>query len=764
MKKLKKEGKFKNLSMTKKLSKNKIENKAKAHNFKKEIDDKNLIEKVYIVENVDCANCAAKIERRINNLPEIQSATYTFATQKLKVVAENPDKLLDKMSKIADTIEPNATINEINPKRKKSARQIDIEIKKKKRKEIVALIGFFIYITGIGIYHLMDIEKVAVGLFVFSYILLGGEVVLTALKNISRGQIFDENFLMSIATIGAFAIGEYPEAIGVMFFYRIGEFLEDKAVDKSRSQIDSINALKSEKAILIVEDKEKTIEKEIDVEDVKVGDIILLKAGMRVPVDGKVVSGETSVDKSPITGETLQIFVEEGDELVSGSINLTGTIKMEATKILKESMITTIINAIDEAVESKPKMERFITRFAAVYTPIVVAVALITAIAGSIITGNHDKWVYIALTFLVISCPCALVLSVPMTYFAGIGVVAKQGILFKGGIVLERLKNIKHIVFDKTGTLTKGNFQVEKMVYTQELFTEMGIDADRSMAEKNLLSMAYVCEKNSQHPIAVSITKAIKDRIDNLEPLNKIAYQVVEEKGKGMIATLGEEQILCGNERLMEKYNVDVTKHLLDFQGTVVIIAKNGKVMGSISISDQVKDDSVEAIEKLKKQGYKISMITGDNKDTAKHMAWKMGIDEVFSEILPHEKFKIIKGMRKAKKGIMFVGDGINDGPVLAGADVGVAMGSGTDVAIQAADVVLLNSNLNSLAKMLKISKKANFIAISNVVFAIGVKLAVMLFGLFGIASMWTAVFADSGVTVLCLLNSMTLFKYKDIE
>lgn len=728
-------------------AKNKISNK------KARLDSNNLIEKTYIIENIDCGSCAAKIERRINNLSEVQYATFTFATKKLKVQAENPDNLLPTFIKIATTVEPDAKIYSQDDLKKEEIKKSD-ESQKLDLSKIGKFLGALLYLTAL-ILNITSFDKFSLGLFIISYILLGGEVLITAFRNILKGQIFDENFLMSIATLGAFAISEYPEAVGVMLFYQIGEFLEEKAISKSRKQIASISQLKTETAILISEINGEIIEKNIKIEDVKIDDILLIKPGMRIPVDGVLLDKQANVDKSSITGEHLPEYIEKGESLISGSINLDTPIKMKVEKPLLESMITTIINSIDEAVESKPKMERFITKFASIYTPIVVLIAVLTSLLGGYLTQDWYKWFYIALTFLVISCPCALVLSIPMTYFAGIGAVAKQGILFKGGIVLERLKNIKHIVFDKTGTLTKGNFSVEKIIYTENA------SEDTNEMENNILSLAYICEKHSTHPIAKSIVETCKKRIGNLQPLDDLYFNITEIKGQGIIAKSRNEEIICGNAKIMESNNISIEKTLLDEQNSFVLVAKNHKIIGSIVISDELKDDSLETITQLVSRGYKVSMLTGDNKNIAENMAQKLGLTDVFAGVLPHEKLKTVQDLRSTNNGVLFVGDGINDAPVLAGADVGVAMGSGTDVAIESADIVLLNSNPKAVLRILEIAKKSNSIAFANISFAIGIKIAVLVLGLLGVASMWMAVFADSGVTVLCLLNSLRLFKQK---
>ncbi|MBQ3113485.1 MAG: cadmium-translocating P-type ATPase [Phascolarctobacterium sp.] len=576
---------------------------------------------------------------------------------------------------------------------------------------------------------------------IIAYLLLGGKIVLTALKNFAKGHVFDENFLMTVATLGAFAIQAWEEAVGVMFFYRVGEYFEHRAVEKSRGQIMAAVDMRPEVVNKIVNDEVQII----PAADTKVGDILLVRVGDRIPLDGTVIEGEGLVDTSPVTGEPVPVKCTVGDEVVSGCVNTSGMLKLRVEKVLAESMVTKILDSVENAATSKPAIDKFITRFARVYTPFVVVVALLTAVVPSLIAGEWGKWIYTALTFLVISCPCALVLSVPLAFFSGIGAGSKLGILFKGGVVMEALKNIKAVVMDKTGTVTKGNFVVQN------------ISAVEGMDEKELLQICAGAELASTHPIAASVVVAAKEQGLELERPEKFE----ELAGEGLVAYYGEDVVLCGNAKLLQRYAVDLKGYSEVESGSEVLVAFNGKYIGQLLVSDTLKEDAKVAVKMLKSQGLVTAMLTGDGEREAKAIAKIVGIDEVHAKILPQEKLQELQSLREKYGAVMFVGDGINDAPVLAGANVGAAMGSGADAAIEAADVVFMNSEMTSIPKAINIAKETGNIAWQNVIFALGVKAVIMVAGLLGYASMWAAVFADTGVAMLCVMNSVRILYKK---
>ena len=568
------------------------------------------------------------------------------------------------------------------------------------------------------------------------------DVLITAAKNIGKGRVFDENFLMGVATIAAIVIGDYKEAVGVMLFYRVGELFEDIAVARSRSQIMEAVDLRPEVVNLVEQDG--TI-REIPAEEAKVGDVLLVRAGDRIPLEGVVLEGESRLDTSPVTGEPVPVAVVPGSSVTSGCVNLSGVLKMRAEKVLEDSMVTRILNSVENAAASKPKIDRFITRFSKVYTPVVVALAGAKAIIPSILTGDWNYWIYTAITFLVISCPCALVLSVPLAFFSGIGAGSKKGILFKGGVAIEALQNVKAVVMDKTGTITKGNFVVQEIVPAG------------SYSQDELLKAAASCEEASSHPIAVSIMAAANERRLSVEH----AKQVKEISGNGILAELSEGTVLCGNRRLLEQNQVDLSAYQPKAYGTEVLLAVDGVYAGYLVISDTVKEDASQAVAAMKQQNIRTVMLTGDAKENAQAVAEKIGIDEVHAKLLPQDKVTELQKIRQKQGSVMFVGDGINDAPVLAGADVGAAMGSGADAAIEAADVVLMTSSMEAIPQSLKIARATGRIAKQNVAFALVIKALVMVFGLLGLANMWMAVFADTGVAVICILNAIRILYKK---
>ena len=681
------------------------------------------------------------MEARIQALPEVKEATITFTTNQLQVVTEGDKDLLEEFQKICAAIESEVIVKRkvsVNKKEEKKKREQEQQEKKREQKreriEIVAGAGLFLA----GILLKDKYELFSTILFVSSYLTLGWEILLTAGKNICKGRMLDENFLMSIATLGAFAIQEYAEAVGVMLFYRIGEMFEHIAVEKSRGQIMSAVDLRPE----VVSREQNGVTEVIPAEQAQVGDLLIVRPGDRIPLDGTVLDGESRIDTSPVTGEPVPVKVEKGDSLVS--VNTSGLLKMRVEKVLEDSMVTRILDSVEHAAASKPKIDKFITRFARVYTPFVVALALATAILPSLVTGNWSYWVYTALTFLVISCPCALVLSVPLAFFSGIGAGSKRGILFKGGVAIEALQGVKTVVMDKTGTITEGNFVVQKCVANE-------------MEEEELLRLAAVCEKNSTHPIGTSILLAAEERKVSVPDPERIT----EISGKGIEAVLDGRQILCGNQKLMEQYQVDLTNGPKGSYGTEVLVAVDGEFAGFLVISDTIKKDAVSAVQELKRQKIRTAMLTGDAKESAEAVAEQTGIDEVHARLLPEEKLGELTKIREQNGSVMFVGDGINDAPVLAGADVGAAMGSGADAAIEAADVVFMTSSMEAIPASLEIARSTNRIAKQNVLFALAIKVVVMVLGLAGFADMWLAVFADTGVAMLCVLNSIRILYKK---
>lgn len=690
--------------------------------------------KIYMLENLGCAHCAAKMEEKIGEIPGVLEATITFATKQLRVTAEDPDVYLDEIRKICSSIESQVKVEPRNLKLRESVKSEKAVEEKKKLGDLpVILIGVILFIAGNVCNSLW--------IFICAYLILGGKILLEAVKNISHGQIFDENFLMCIATIGAFVIQEYPEAVGVMLFYRIGEYFEEKAVERSRSQIMEAVDLRPETVYLIL--GEEAVE--IAAEEAKIGDLLLIRPGDRIPLDGVVVSGESRIDTSPITGEPVPVAVKSGSKIISGCVNTSGQLMMQVEKPLSESMVTRILDSVENAAASKPKLDRFITRFAKVYTPIVILLAVTTAILPSIFTGDWNYWVYTALTFLVMSCPCALVLSVPLAFFSGIGAGSKKGILFKGGASLEFLSKIGAVVMDKTGTVTEGNFQVQKIVSTWRY------------SEEELLRICASCEQRSTHPIAESIVRAAHEKGLNLErPL-----LLKEFAGHGVSAFLPQGRVYCGNQKLLVDNGIFISQNVEEVKGSVVFVSVDGRFAGYFVISDTIKKDAQSAIDHLKGMNLGTVMLTGDEKNSAEAVAAEVGIEKVYAKLLPQEKLETLQKLRTEYGSVMFVGDGINDAPVLAGADVGAAMGSGADAAIEAADAVFMTSSVESIPEAIQIAKATNRIAIQNVVFALAVKIFVMILGLAGHANMWMAVFADTGVAMICVMNSIRILYKK---
>ncbi len=849
-----------------------------------------MTKKIYILEHLGCANCAAKMEKRISNLPGVKEATITYATKQLRITAENPDALLSEIQEICSSIESEVIVTERTKiSHKKNSSKIEEqhrqernhhhkdscgcghehhhehhheescgcghehhhehhheepcgcghehhhehhheepcgcghehhhehhheepcgcghehhhehhheepcgcghehhhehhheepcgcghehhehetldELSKKEDKkhlsffckeniELLTIIaGAILFVIGEILHEaVFDGEAfppLLIGICLIAYFILGKDLILTAIKNLTKGEIFDENFLMSIATLGALAIQNYMEAVGVVLFFRIGEYFEHRAVENSRKSIIDAIDMRPEVVHLFSEGKEEII----DIESAAVGDLLLIRPGDKIPLDGLIVEGESQIDTSPVTGEPVPILVKAGDKIISGCVNNSGLLKMRVEKPLEESMVTRILDSVENAAANKPQMERFITRFARVYTPFVVIVAVLTAILPSLNLfpifphgGDWNYWIHTALTFLVISCPCALVLSVPLAFFSGLGAGSKKGILLKGGSSLEAMKHVKAVVMDKTGTITRGDFRVQKVFALLP-----------SYSETEILTYCASCEQNSTHPIANSIVDYARGKNLSLS----LPSSLEEIAGKGILATLDKKEILCGNKKLMEQYQFDTSDYNPDIFGSEVFIAIDGVLAGYIIIADTIKQESKSAIEMIHNLNIRTVMLTGDGEHSANAVAKETGIDEVYAKLLPQDKLEKLQEIRKKYGAVMFVGDGINDAPVLAGADVSAAMGSGADVAIETADVVFMNSSLSSIPESIQIAKDANNAATQNVVFALIIKAFVMILGLSGHANMWFAVFADSGVAMLCVLNSIRiLYKYK---
>ncbi len=695
-----------------------------------------LTVKTYLIKNLDCAHCASKIEKSIAEMPEVNEAVLTFTTKKLKVTAVHDVSLFEKIKKKCADIEPEAELTE-------ESAQKEATHEENEESDLTLIIsGAVIFAAAVLFEKVVDSQIISPVLFLISYLILGGKILISSIKSISKGKIFNENFLMSVATIAAFAIKEYPEAVGVMLFFRIGEYFEECAVEKSRKSVMSAVDMRPD-IINLVKDNNQIIQ--ISPETVKPDDIILVRPGDRIPLDGIIIEGQSSLDTSSLTGEHMPESVKPGDIVMSGCINTQGLIKIRVTKVLAESMVTRIINSVENAAAGKPKLDRFISRFANIYTPFVVIAAFLTAIIPSLITNDWHRWIYTAVTFLVISCPCAIVLSVPLTFFSGIGAGSKKGILFKSGSSIEAVRRVKAVIMDKTGTITNGTFSVNH------------IDLYNGFDENKLIKLCASCEVNSTHPVADGIVEKSKEKgIGTIEPEN-----VSEYAGMGISAVIDGSDVLCGNVKLMNKFSIDVSEYTSGKTGTDIICAVDGKLAGCFRISDTIKPDCYNAIKYMKSHSIKTVMLTGDSEESASAVAKESGIEKYFSKLLPEDKLDRMKEIRKEYGSVMFIGDGINDAPVLAGADVSAAMGSGADAAIEAADIVFMNSNMDSVSKAIQISDDTNKIAFQNIIFALVFKAAVMILGLTGFANMWFAVFSDSGVALLCVLNSIRILRKK---
>lgn len=755
-----------------------------------------------ILSGLTCANCANKIETKVNNMNGVKEATLNFTTSTLIIELNgerHDDDIILEAKSIINKLEPGVKVfnkNESNiiPKEVNKCTSDTCSIENKNEKEnhthdknhshnnfrgeshehssekphehshehshdhshghshdhsngeAVSLKENMRLIIGAIVYAIALISTegsiLSVVLFALSYVLVGGEVVLTAIKNILRGEVFDENFLMTVATLGAFFVGEFPEGVAVMLFYQIGEVFQSYAVNRSRKSITSLMNIRADYANVLKDGKEE----KVNPETVNIDDVIIIKPGERVPLDGIVLDGTSFVDTSALTGESVPREVSTGEDILAGFINTNGVLKVKVTKNFKESTVSRILELVENASNKKAPTEKFITRFARIYTPIVVFSALALAIIPPLVIKDASfyDWIYRALIFLVVSCPCALVVSIPLGLFAGIGGASRKGILVKGGNYLEALKDVNTVVFDKTGTLTKGVFKV----------TEIN---NVDIAKEELIKIAAISESLSNHPIAQSIIKEYGKEIDSNELSD---YE--EISGHGIKVTINNSQVLIGNYKLMEKFEIKYNN--INSIGTIVHVAINNEYKGNIVISDEIKEGSKSAIEGLKAIGVSQTvMLTGDNKSVGEKVASLVGVDKVFAELLPGDKVEKVEDLIKnnsTEGKVIFVGDGINDAPVLARADIGVAMGGiGSDAAIEAADVVLMKDDPEALVTAIKVARKTNKILWQNIIFSLGVKVLVLLLGAFGIANMWEAVFADVGVTVIAVINSTRCLK-----
>ncbi|KXG73945.1 Cadmium, zinc and cobalt-transporting ATPase [Thermotalea metallivorans] len=699
--------------------------------------------KVLLLMGLGCANCAAKMEKEIKNLAGVKFASVDFVSKRLVIEANSKQELsriLDEAAKIINRIEPHVhMVDESKPKT--GAGKAEKQSSKNNKKEMVRLaLGGTLFVIPLILDFSFWTEFT---LYFASYLLVGGEVLLKAGRNILRGQIFDENFLMGIATIGAFAIQEFPEGVAVMLFYQIGEFFQDMAVNRSRKSIAALMDIRPDFANLKIGDEIRRVSPE----EVNIGAMILVKPGEKIPLDGRVMEGKSMVDTSALTGESIPREVEAGSDVFSGFINKNGLLTVEVTKDFGESTVSKILELVQNASSKKAPTESFITKFARYYTPVVVFASLALAIIPPLVIkgATFSQWIYRALVFLVISCPCALVVSIPLGFFGGIGGASKNGILVKGGNYLEALNNVHTVVFDKTGTLTKGVFKVTE------------IHPKGNITEEALLEYAVYGESYSNHPIAASILRAYGKEV------NKEAIESYDEiSGYGVKVKVRGKEILAGNMKLMDKE--EISYEPVETTGTAVYVAIDGVYGGAIIISDEIKEDAQKAIQDLRTVGVKkIAMLTGDSQSVGRKVAEQLGLDEVYGELLPDqkvEKLELLDRQKSSKGKLIFVGDGMNDAPVLARADIGVAMGGlGADAAIEAADVVLMTDEPSKLVSAIKIARRTKRIVWQNIIFSFGVKIFVLLLGAGGIATMWEAVFADVGVALIAVFNAMRVLK-----
>ncbi|NFI09202.1 cadmium-translocating P-type ATPase [Clostridium botulinum] len=739
-----------------------------------------IMKKKLLLKGLHCANCAAKIERAVQKLNIIEEANYNFNNSTLIINLEetHKDSIIKTIQEIVDRIEPGVkVIDKENLKRTvvhtpvKNSNNLKMENNKEEnlkldkkensyehdhshghshegedsdeleKKTLIRIISGVVLLILATV--LKSKETLSIGLYLASYVLIGGKVILSSIRNISKGQVFDENFLMAVATVAAIGVKQYPEAVAVMLFYEVGEFLQDKAVNKSRKSITSLMNIRPDYANLV---RGEDIEV-VSPEDISIDDIIMVKPGEKIPLDGIVVEGQSFVDTSAITGESLISEISKDSNVLSGYINKNGVIKIKVTKTFGESTVSKILELTENASATKANTEKFITKFARYYTPVVVFAALALAVIPTLILKDPDisKWIYRAAVFLVVSCPCALVISIPLSFFAGIGGASKKGVLIKTGTALEALNDADTIVFDKTGTLTKGVFKVSK------------IESEEGVNTEELIEYAALVESYSNHPIAKSILKYYEKTIDN-----KRIEGYEEIVARGVTAYIDGKKVYAGNNKLMEELNINYKKAQED--GVILYIALEDKYIGYIVINDEIKKDSKETIKSLKDIGIKkAAMLTGDRKSTANNIGTFLGMDEIYSELLPQEKVEKMQSLKSktSKDGkIVFVGDGVNDAPVLAMSDIGVSMGGlGSDAAIEASDLVLMSDEPSKLVDAIKIARKTHKIVWQNIIIVLIIKFAVLALAVMGKSTMWMAVFADVGVALIAVINALRILK-----
>ncbi len=748
-----------------------------------------MSETVFLLEGLCCANCAAKIEARAKKLDGVAESMLNFVSQELKLIFDasitDEDELFGYTMAIVKRLEPGVAVSKKQQGHKtKNSRGCcsgDSEAsfshekshkhdhggscgcesghaehghEHKERSDahghshedgdfgkaelVTSLIGVAVYICAFVFGGANETLRLA--LFLAAYIFLGWNVVLAAIKNICAGELFDENFLMSVSTVGAFFIREYPEAVAVMLFYKIGEYLQSKAVGRSRKSVRALMELKPEYANISVNGELV----KVDPSDVGIGEIITVLPGEKVPLDGTVVSGDSQTDAASLTGESVPVAVAEGSEVLSGVININGILKIKTSKLYSDSTVARILELVENASSKKAPTEKFITKFSKIYTPAVVAAAILLAVVPPLLLGWSEfySWLKSALVFLVVSCPCALVISIPLSFFSGIGTASKKGILIKGGNSLQELANVDTVVFDKTGTLTEGVFEVKEIIPA------------KGISEERILETAYCAEQFSTHPIAKAVSAEVKKRGAGGA---KTAADVKETAGHGIRAVADGKSICCGNARLMKAEGITVPEY--SGEGSVLYVSEQGKYLGCVIIADKIKPDSVKAISELKKLGIRRTvMLTGDRRATAEEVAKKTGVDEFYCELLPDQKVEMLEKLYGAgeKTKIAFAGDGINDAPVLARSDVGFAMGGlGSDAAIEAADIVIMNDEPAKIGEAVKVSRKTMAIVKQNITIALFFKFAVLLLSVLRLSSLWMAVFADVGVCLIVIFNSM---------
>jgi Zn2+/Cd2+-exporting ATPase len=706
-----------------------------------------MSKKEFVITGIDCAHCASKVELKVAEITGIKSVSFNFISKILSFEIIQEVSIAEKVfevKQIISTVEPDSVISEkITTANNHNSIFSKVSTNKKSWFSLFTLsftTGIIFFILG----FIPILKPFSFFIFFTGYILIGGDIVLKAFKKVFRKSFFDENFLMTIATFGAFAIGEYSEAVGVLLFYKIGEFFQDKAVDSSKKSISSLLKLKSDEAFELMPDGTTKL---VSAESIKKDTFLIIKPGSVIPVDSVIIEGNSNIDSSNITGESLPLFVEPGSSLLSGYINGSSVLKVMAVKDYSESTVAKILALVENSAGKKSKTENFITKFAQFYTPIVVVSALAIAfISPIILADSFDKWIYRALIFLVVSCPCALVISIPLSFFMAIGRAAKSGILIKGSCYLEALNSVKTVVFDKTGTITEGKFKVSEII------------PEENISKEELYETASYAEFYSTHPIAVSIVEGFDKKInsDLIEKYSEIA-------GMGIIAKIKDDFIIAGNAKLLNRDNISFNKD--NIFSTSVLIAKNGKYIGRIDMSDSLKYDTISSFKFLNSLGINTIVLTGDNFNSAQKAISSLEGTIFYSDLLPNEKVEIFEKIQLEQKynsKVAFVGDGVNDAPVIARADVGFAMGiKGSDASIEAADIVLMTDEVAKVAKAIEIAHSTRKVVIQNVIFSLSVKFSVLILGIFGVSTMWEAVFADVGVAIIAILNAMRLIKIK---